>query len=396
MSRPWIHYRRTAEVSSGSMDLYMRDYATDPPAREHLYRRHLLPIQCNRCCSTFANEPTLREHQRDPRGCEIKEQVPLEGFDKDQERKLKSKKRSLVYQSEEDKWKGVYRILFPDDNDVDMPSPYIEYQPCANGTPTGESPNIARFQEFSRLELPRLVRRTLEVTIEEEAQPLEERLKERLVDIVRDCQTQLITLFQSTMTRSANSSALSLSQLRIPETDNFVDPSTATRIVPVHGTQQRPGPAAPFHNFDSIQTSDTADYLAIPAQYPEHEPMVTKHEASPPVEGGGSTPDSGYDSTWNAAPLPPEHYIQDQDNFTQTLPFAPTPHVPQHQTQPAYNSGPMFVESDYVDLGGYYGLFQSRNAGFDAALMDPSWAYLDSTGSDGNGNGMGRGNGAVM
>lgn len=91
--------------------------------REHLYRRHLLPIQCNRCCSTFSNEPTLREHQRDARGCEIKDQVPLEGFDKDQERKLKSKKRSLVYQSEEDKWKGVYRILFPDDNDVDMPSP---------------------------------------------------------------------------------------------------------------------------------------------------------------------------------------------------------------------------------------------------------------------------------
>lgn len=91
--------------------------------REHLYRRHLLPIQCNRCCFTFANEPTLREHQRDPHGCEIKDQVPLEGFDKDQERKLKSKKRSLVYQSEEDKWKGVYRILFPDDNDVDMPSP---------------------------------------------------------------------------------------------------------------------------------------------------------------------------------------------------------------------------------------------------------------------------------
>jgi hypothetical protein len=91
--------------------------------REHLYRRHLLPIQCHRCCSTFPNEPTLRDHQRDARGCEIREQVPPEGFDKDQERKLKSKKRSLVYQSEEDKWKGVYRILFPDDVEEAMPSP---------------------------------------------------------------------------------------------------------------------------------------------------------------------------------------------------------------------------------------------------------------------------------
>lgn len=91
--------------------------------KEHLYRRHLLPIQCNRCCSTFANEPSLREHQRDPHGCEVQEQVPLEGFDKDQERMLKSKKRSQAYQSEEDKWKSVYRILFPDDNEDTMPSP---------------------------------------------------------------------------------------------------------------------------------------------------------------------------------------------------------------------------------------------------------------------------------
>jgi hypothetical protein len=53
----------------------------------------------------------------------VREQIPLEGFDKDQERRLKSKKRSQVYQSEEDKWKSAYRILFPDDNEADMPGP---------------------------------------------------------------------------------------------------------------------------------------------------------------------------------------------------------------------------------------------------------------------------------
>ena len=133
MSRSWIHYGRKIEVSpffspsifsglGASSPLHMKN-SCRLNIREHLYRRHLLPIQCHRCCSTFANEPTLREHQRDPRGCEVKEHVPLEGFDKDQERKLKSKKRSLVYMSEEDKWKGVYRVLFPDDNEADMPSP---------------------------------------------------------------------------------------------------------------------------------------------------------------------------------------------------------------------------------------------------------------------------------
>jgi hypothetical protein len=53
----------------------------------------------------------------------VREQIPLEGFDKEQERRLKSKKRSQVYQSEEHKWKGVYRILFPDDNEDGMPAP---------------------------------------------------------------------------------------------------------------------------------------------------------------------------------------------------------------------------------------------------------------------------------
>jgi hypothetical protein len=172
-------------------------FTTVSRLKEHLYRRHLLPIQCNRCCSIFENESQLREHQRDPRGCEIQEQMPLEGFDKAQERKLKSKKRSLGSQTEEDKWKSVYRILFPDDADDDMPSPYCEYITRSKSPDSDKSRNVARFQEFSRLELPRLVRRTLEVAVEKEAQPLEERLKDQLVDIVRECQSQLISMFQA-------------------------------------------------------------------------------------------------------------------------------------------------------------------------------------------------------
>ena len=70
----------------------------------------------------------------------------------------------------------------------------IEYK--RNTANAAESSNSARFQEFSRLELPRLVRRTLESIVEHEAQPLEDRLKERLVDIVRQCQMQLETMFQ--------------------------------------------------------------------------------------------------------------------------------------------------------------------------------------------------------
>ncbi|KAL1800083.1 hypothetical protein ACET3X_000425 [Alternaria dauci] len=170
-------------------------FTTVARLKEHLYRRHLLPPQCHRCCTTFTNDIALREHQRDTNGCELREQLPLEGFDKEQEKKIKSKKGSQVHQNEVEKWKAVYRILFPDDDAADMPSPYIEYQ--RNTASAAEPPSSTRFQEFSRLELPRLVRRTLESIVEHEAQPLEDRLKERLVDIVRQCQTQLETMFQT-------------------------------------------------------------------------------------------------------------------------------------------------------------------------------------------------------
>jgi hypothetical protein len=65
----------------------------------------------------------LRDHQRSIQPCEVREEEPIEGFDKDQEKKLKSRKRSCPEQSEEDKWREVFRILFPDDEPSIMPSP---------------------------------------------------------------------------------------------------------------------------------------------------------------------------------------------------------------------------------------------------------------------------------
>jgi hypothetical protein len=65
---------------------------------------------------------------------------------------------------------------------------------------------VKRFQEFSRRELPRLVRQRLEVVVEREAQPLEGKLKERLVDIVKECQSQLDSLFRCSIASEASPS----------------------------------------------------------------------------------------------------------------------------------------------------------------------------------------------
>jgi hypothetical protein len=55
--------------------------------------------------------------------CEIQVVKPLEGFDKTQEEKLRSRKREVTKLSEIEKWKMVYKILFPDDEEAAMPSP---------------------------------------------------------------------------------------------------------------------------------------------------------------------------------------------------------------------------------------------------------------------------------
>ncbi|KAF2477623.1 uncharacterized protein BDR25DRAFT_2571 [Lindgomyces ingoldianus] len=170
--------------------------------KEHLYRNHTLPIFCPRCYATFKVQALLHEHQRADERCPKRHEVAIEGFDKLQEKRLRSRKRVQPEVSEEDKWREMYRILFPDDDDMLMPSPYMEcdwekiYQrskPISN--------ELERYEHFLRRELPPAVRRELEIAVEKEFSPLEERLKCQLIEIVRDLQ---LRLFQSyTQSRDA-------------------------------------------------------------------------------------------------------------------------------------------------------------------------------------------------
>lgn len=82
-----------------------------------------MPIQCARCALRFDTDASLKEHQRRPEGCEVREEGPKEGFDKEQEKRLKSRKRPPIGQTEIEKWNAVYLILFPEDEPSKIPSP---------------------------------------------------------------------------------------------------------------------------------------------------------------------------------------------------------------------------------------------------------------------------------
>lgn len=92
-----------------------------PLPREHVLRQHCLPIHCHRCYTIFTIETDLAVHQRLPQGCEVKVVELLEGYNKEQEKLLRKRKRGLG--SEEDKWKDMFKCLFPDDNEDIIPTP---------------------------------------------------------------------------------------------------------------------------------------------------------------------------------------------------------------------------------------------------------------------------------
>jgi hypothetical protein len=80
-------------------------------------------MACQRCFVTFESESDLSAHSREEPQCHIKA-VPeeLQGFDYDQEKKLRSRKYPKE-QSQQDRWIGMYKILFPKDEESRIPEP---------------------------------------------------------------------------------------------------------------------------------------------------------------------------------------------------------------------------------------------------------------------------------
>ncbi|KAF2728720.1 hypothetical protein EJ04DRAFT_476937 [Polyplosphaeria fusca] len=168
--------------------------------KEHLYRNHALPIFCPRCYEIFKVDALLHEHQRADEPCKKRPPEVIEGFNKQQEKRLKSRKKTQTDTSEENKWRDMYRVVFPDDDAATMPSPYLDcdWERAYLRGKTSGSNEVARYEQFLRRELPAAVRRELENTVEREFTPLEERLKSQLIEIVRDVQLQLFQSYTHT------------------------------------------------------------------------------------------------------------------------------------------------------------------------------------------------------
>ena len=95
--------------------------STNNRHREHLHRRQQIAIHCQRCWLTFRTQQQYNEHIILQDICQIKPGHPPDGITPEQGIKLRSRKKLHRSQTEADRWREIYKLLFPDD--AVIPSP---------------------------------------------------------------------------------------------------------------------------------------------------------------------------------------------------------------------------------------------------------------------------------
>ncbi|KAF8854835.1 hypothetical protein BDZ45DRAFT_596462, partial [Acephala macrosclerotiorum] len=152
----------------------------------HLYQRHRI-FQCERCSELFKDEHKLRDHFMAIKTCNLQPPVIVDGITCKLERQLKSRKKTHSTQSQEDRWKAIYRILFPLEV---IPSPYFE--PLhEDATESPGTIQLSDYEEYSRRELPRIFQGALEEAINQETEPIAERLRNQLINMIQECQERV-------------------------------------------------------------------------------------------------------------------------------------------------------------------------------------------------------------
>ncbi|KAK2058448.1 hypothetical protein LY76DRAFT_514209 [Colletotrichum caudatum] len=158
--------------------------------KEHIYRKHSLPkFSCPRCSQSFETQADLQVHARSADACGVREPEFLDGITQDQEKRLRSRKKTSAKElTEAEKWAQAYRILFPDVREREIPSPYYNTEDADT--------SLGGYEDYLRRELPPLVRRQLENEIEHELSFVEQGMKQKVIEIARNLQLTLFKGYQ--------------------------------------------------------------------------------------------------------------------------------------------------------------------------------------------------------
>ncbi|KAK4446473.1 hypothetical protein QBC34DRAFT_304977 [Podospora aff. communis PSN243] len=174
--------------------------------KEHLYRCHTMAITCPRCQKTFDSQKEQVSHLAATERCQPRDRSETQGFDSETAAKLRSRKLMQKHPTEEARWKEIYLILFPGVDPDAVPTPYYEYQ--LDSADSGHQKyqaslerEFTKYETFLKAELPSRVKHQLESFVEETlsdslAEDIET-LKSQVLDIVKQAQVQLFSLYRS-------------------------------------------------------------------------------------------------------------------------------------------------------------------------------------------------------
>lgn len=172
-------------------------------------------------------------------------------------------------------------VRMPTSNAQNKVNKIPDFEPVQeNRAQSPNSQELASYEAFSRQELPRVFRRCLEAAVSEETDLLEEKFRSRLVDMIKDCQDQVLVNYQSKIA-AREATAINLGAQPMTMIDGAPQISSTTSLADFF--QQPPQ--------QRIQYS-VPDLVDIQL-------LSSHHELSPPRQFS----ESGYASMSNSQPL---------------------------------------------------------------------------------------------
>ncbi|KAL3301684.1 Nicotinate-nucleotide diphosphorylase [Colletotrichum asianum] len=222
--------------------------------KEHLHRTHRQKPNCPRCRTTFSAEAEVREHLKSQSLCEVLEGVSVEGFDEVQEKQLKSKKRGRVVKSEQDKWREIYRILFPDSSEIPDPLYNLAFD---DTTPTGAAQTDHQDAEaIFKQPVPRkLEEETLSLMEDAVGGQLNTKKRRKIMDVCKDFAIKMLR-----SPRKGKGSATRSKELarKATVTASPASPGSSPESSHRPRTSEAPGPMMMLSLDDTMETGSKA------------------------------------------------------------------------------------------------------------------------------------------
>ncbi|KAK5660526.1 hypothetical protein OQA88_13075 [Cercophora sp. LCS_1] len=173
-------------------------YYKRSPERAHVYARHVSPPQCPRCWEPFEDGELLKHLQQDLPCAVQAERKVLDGYTKEQEKMLRSRKKARCGMSEEEKWIEMYRILFPDDRVSLVPNPY--YESVMNSTGEFSGGLKEHISNFLAEEVPGHVHREVATAFQNEFRDVPQSLRPRIEQFVVSLGKRVFNKFEEFVT----------------------------------------------------------------------------------------------------------------------------------------------------------------------------------------------------